>query len=77
MSGEPSFQIHRVISGEFGAAVGPEVDLPTLCAEVVSGMGTFSYWIETLHDNYLRKTGMRLFPGTLNVQLDEPYSLPR
>jgi riboflavin kinase len=39
-------------------------------------MGNFSYWIEKLQDHYLRKTGMRLYPGTLNVQLDQPYSLP-
>lgn len=39
-------------------------------------MGNFSYWIEKLHEHYTRKTGMKLFPGTLNVQLDEPYSLP-
>jgi len=40
-------------------------------------MGNFSYWIEKLQEHYLCKTGMRLFPGTLNVQLDEPYSLPK
>jgi riboflavin kinase len=39
-------------------------------------MGNFSYWIEKLHDSYLRKSGMRLFPGTLNVQLEEPNNLP-
>lgn len=39
-------------------------------------MGNFSYWIEKLHDHYERKTGMRLFPGTLNVELDHPYSVP-
>jgi riboflavin kinase len=49
----------------------------TLRGKVVSGMGNFSYWIEKLQDHYERKTGMRLFPGTLNVELDEPYSLPR
>jgi riboflavin kinase len=47
-----------------------------LRGRVVSGMGNFSYWIEKLHDHYARKTGMDFFPGTLNVQLDEPYSLP-
>jgi riboflavin kinase, archaea type len=40
-------------------------------------MGNFSYWIEKLHEHYKRKTGMNLFPGTLNLQLDEPYSLPK
>lgn len=43
---------------------------------VVSGMGNFSYWIERLHEHYLRKTGMNLFPGTLNIQLEQPYALP-
>lgn len=47
-----------------------------LSGRVVSGMSNFSYWIEKLHEHYLRKTGMTLFPGTLNVQLDEPYTLP-
>lgn len=45
--------------------------------KVVSGMGNFSFWIDKLHDHYLRKTGMNLYPGTLNVALEEPYSLPK
>lgn len=53
-----------------------EVELAILRGKVVSGMGNFSYWIEKLHDHYQRKTGMHLFPGTLNIQLDHPYSLP-
>lgn len=48
-----------------------------LAGQVVSGVGNFSIWLEKLHDHYLRKTGMHLYPGTLNVQLDEPYSLPK
>ncbi|MGE7823711.1 DUF120 domain-containing protein [Paenibacillus sp. NPDC093718] len=48
----------------------------TLNGKVVSGQGNFSYWIETLSDYYESKTGMRFFPGTLNIQLDEPYDLP-
>ena len=47
-----------------------------LTGKVVSGMRSFSYWIEKLHDHYLRKTGMHLFPGTLNVALEEPWSVP-
>lgn len=43
---------------------------------VVSGMGNFSYWIEKLREHYRRKTGMQFYPGTLNVRLEEPYSLP-
>jgi len=47
-----------------------------LRGKVVSGMGNFSYWIEKLEEHYYRKTGMHLYPGTLNVLLDEPFSLP-
>ncbi len=38
-------------------------------------MGDFSYWMNKLESHYLRKTGMKLHPGTLNVQLEQPYSL--
>lgn len=48
-----------------------------LRGKVVTGVGNFSYWIEKLQDHYRDKTGMRLFPGTLNVELDEPFELPR
>lgn len=48
-----------------------------LKGKVVSGVGNFSYWIEKLRDHYRDKTGLRLFPGTLNVELDEPFELPR
>jgi riboflavin kinase len=48
-----------------------------LIGKVVSGMGNFSYWIEKLQAHYKRKTGMTLFPGTLNLQLTEPYTLPK
>ena len=47
-----------------------------LTGKVVAGVGNFSYWIERLHEHYRRKTGMSLFPGTLNVQLEEEYSVP-
>ncbi|HEX4021380.1 MAG TPA: DUF120 domain-containing protein [Acidobacteriaceae bacterium] len=44
---------------------------------VVSGMGNFSFWIDKLQAHYAQKTGMRLFPGTLNIRLDQPYFLPQ
>jgi riboflavin kinase, archaea type len=50
--------------------------MPILKGVVVSGMGNFSYWLEKLDSYYTQKTGMRLFPGTLNLRLDQPYSLP-
>jgi riboflavin kinase len=50
--------------------------MPILKGVVVSGMGNFSFWIEKLQSFYTEKTGLRLFPGTLNLRLAEPYSLP-
>jgi riboflavin kinase len=47
-----------------------------LIGKVVTGVGNFSYWIEKLKEHYLRKTGLDLYPGTLNVQLDEEYHFP-
>lgn len=50
--------------------------MPKLRGRVVSGMGSFSIWIERLRDHYQRKTGMVLFPGTLNLQLGQPWFVP-
>jgi riboflavin kinase, archaea type len=44
--------------------------------QVVSGKGDFGKWIQRLSSFYEQKTGMRLYPGTLNVQLTSEYSLP-
>jgi riboflavin kinase len=51
--------------------------LRVLKGKVVTGVGNFSFWIEKLRDHYLNKTGLRLFPGTLNIQLDAPFELPQ
>jgi riboflavin kinase len=40
-----------------------------LRGEIRTGVGNFSYWLHKLEPYYTRKTGMRLFPGTLNVHL--------
>jgi riboflavin kinase len=50
--------------------------MTTLHGKVVTGMGSFAFWIEKLADHYRRKTGMHLFPGTLNVQLEASYTVP-
>ena len=47
-----------------------------LRGKVVSGVGSFAYWIGQLQDHYQRKTGMLLYPGTMNLRLDSEYSLP-
>ena len=44
--------------------------------KVVSGRSDFGFWIERLQSFYEMKTGMRLYPGTLNIELPGPYSLP-
>jgi riboflavin kinase len=48
-----------------------------LKGKVVTGVGNFSIWIEKLQEHYRDKTGMKLFPGTLNLQLAEPFDLPK
>jgi riboflavin kinase len=48
-----------------------------LKGKLVTGVGNFSFWIEKLQDHYLNKTGLQLFPGTLNIRLDEPFDLPQ
>lgn len=50
--------------------------MPLLAGRVCSGKGDFAQWIAKLHDHYLRKTGLHLFPGTLNLRLDRPYRVP-
>ena len=47
-----------------------------LRGKVVSGLGNFGLWIDRLSGLYEQKTGMRLYPGTLNVELPSEYSLP-
>jgi riboflavin kinase, archaea type len=43
---------------------------------VESGIGNFGTWIALLQDHYERKTGMLLFPGTLNIRLNQAFELP-
>jgi riboflavin kinase len=47
-----------------------------LRGRVETGIGDFGRWIEKLDAHYERKTGMKLYPGTLNIRLAEPYSIP-
>jgi riboflavin kinase, archaea type len=51
--------------------------MPLVRGRVVSGRADFGSWIERLSSFYEQKTGMRLYPGTLNVELLAPYSLPK
>jgi riboflavin kinase len=47
-----------------------------LRGKVVSGAGDFGRWLALYVEHYERKTGMRLYPGTLNVLLEESFSCP-
>jgi CTP-dependent riboflavin kinase len=47
---------------------------------VVSGLGTFSYRIDSIPGllaEYSEKTGMRFYPGTLNIELLSKFSSPK
>ena len=50
--------------------------MKVLRGKVESGIGDFGQWIEKLDAHYERKTGMKLYPGTLNIRLTEPYTVP-
>lgn len=45
----------------------------TLTGQIRSGKNDASYWLQRFHDPYCRKTGMNLFPGSLNLELDSGF----
>ena len=47
-----------------------------LKGKVTSGTNNATFWINKLDELYTSKTGMKLYPGTLNVKLPEQYILP-
>src|SRR3989338_1597615 len=50
-----------------------------LTGKIISGIGDFSKKMMEIPgylDAYERKLHMRFFPGTLNIVLEEPYSIP-
>lgn len=52
------------------------MELMVLRGKVKSGENNLSYWMKKLNDLYTIKTGMNLFPGSLNIELEEPFILP-
>ncbi len=57
-----------------------KANVVALCGRVKSGMGDCSKRMEQvpgLLDAYSRKTGMHLVPGTLNVELETEYVVPK
>ena len=47
-----------------------------LVGKVKTGMNSLSYWMSILESYYTDKTGIKLFPGSLNIELTEPFHLP-
>ncbi len=45
----------------------------TLTGRVRSGKKDASHWLEKFHEPYCRKTGINIFPGSLNVELESPF----
>lgn len=43
---------------------------------VRTGLGDFAGWMERLAEDYRALLGVALVPGTLNVELDGPWSMP-
>jgi riboflavin kinase len=64
------------LTGEAVATRILDINMKVLSGRVVSGVRSFSYWMKKLEAHYTRKTGMKLFPGTLNTELNEIYTLP-
>ena len=47
-----------------------------LQGEVTHGLGQASFWVEKIERAFKEKTGIeKLFPGTLNINLEKPYKL--
>ncbi len=44
-----------------------------LSGRIQSGKNDASHWLAKFHGPYCRKTGMELFPGSLNVRLDRKF----
>lgn len=47
----------------------------TLRGRVASGSGDLAGWMTRYADLYARKTGARLYPGSLNVVLEESWTV--
>ncbi len=46
-----------------------------LKGKVKKGLGNANFWVKKIEEKFYLKTGMKLFYGTLNVELEKPYEL--
>jgi CTP-dependent riboflavin kinase len=49
--------------------------MKVLTGKIISEMGEAAEWMGKLESYYSFKTGIKLFPTTVQVQIDEPLSL--
>ena len=47
----------------------------TLVGRVKKGLGNASYWMKKAEKAFEKKLGMKLYNGTLNIELDKEYIL--
>ena len=50
--------------------------MATLRGRVVTGAGDLHRWMQRYSDEYQAATGLHLYPGSLNIRLDDPWVLP-
>ena len=43
--------------------------------KVIEGMGKAKIFVNMMKEVFYKTTNMRLYPGTLNIELEEPYDL--
>lgn len=44
-----------------------------LKGKVTKGLGTAKMWVSKIEEVFRKKTGTKLFPGTLNIRLEDEY----
>lgn len=48
-----------------------------LIGKVKTGLGNANYWIKKIEEIFEKKTGIKLFYGTLNIELEKPYIIKK
>ncbi len=46
-----------------------------LKGKVKTGLGNATFWVKKIEDLFYNKEGIRLFHGTLNIELEDEYEL--
>ena len=46
-----------------------------LKGKVFDGLGNANFWVKKIEDIFIKKTGLKLFHGTLNIKLENVYEL--